>query len=344
MIVHPLLLAVSALDLVSLLFVLLAALTSARVVAGWSPGSADQKQIALETRAEAASIQARWGLLFLLVSTATLIVGITTVLPGVVAGAMCGTGVLEATEGAGRRALAMRGAAVALLFAWHLLDRLNRSGPGSHLAVGSAKALLLATPLLVIAVVDTVGVVTALDLHRPVDCCSVVYDRIRPAVEGRIGLVVPDHLRVLGWAAGSVLLLLLGLRIRLSPTAALGKEAPTIALLSLAWIPVSATVLVRVLAVDEYGVLHHHCPWCLFLPHHTSVGVPLFGSLVAVALEGPAAYLCSVVAARVPELSREALRRSRTAALRTVVAVVLFLAVAGLPPLVWRLRFGVWIG
>lgn len=344
MIWHPLLLSVLTMDVLGAAFLSAAAFSAMQIAGNWSPESPGEAQIALERRAETASIQGRIAALLLLLATGVLVIGITGVLPDLVPGAMCGTGVLQATKGAGGRALALRGVALGLLAAWHLLDRLNRSRPESPLATGAARALLLASPAAFLAVYDTIQAVLRLDVHRPVDCCSVIYDQVRAASQAGGGSPVPEAYGIWGLAVGGAVILFLGVRMWRSNRNPGTRITGLVALTAMLWVPVAAFVLVRSLSAYYYGVLQHRCPWCLFLPEHGLVGYPLFGALILIAVEAGAALVCSIVGARVPALAPETRTRSRAAGLRMTLATALFLALSGLPPILWRLRFGVWMG
>lgn len=344
MILHPLLLSVMLMDLLGLLFLGAAAISAMRIVAGWQAGSASFEQIRLERRFEASSIQGRCGLLLMLLSTLVLVAAIAIVLPRMVPGAMCGTGVMQATGGSAGRALFLRGLALCLLCAWHLLDRLNRKSPESPLATGAARSLLLASPVAFVAVLETFRAIFRLDVHRPVDCCAVVYDRVQSLTEGTSAGGIPDSFWVWGLAAGSILLILFGLLVVGSRPAGSRKRAPVLAFVAVFWVPVAWMALVKVLSAYHYGVLAHSCPWCLFLPEHNLVGYPVFASLAVVGLEGPAAFLASRISSRVPALKDEATQRVRQAGWHATLAALLFLCLTGLPALVWRFRFGVWMG
>jgi hypothetical protein len=74
------------------------------------------------------------------------------------------------------------------------------------------------------------------------------------------------------------------------------------------------------------------------------VGYLLFGCLILVLLEAGAAFLCSLVASSFPDLETETRRRTRNAGWRLVFATVLFLAISGLPPILYRLTTGTWMG
>lgn len=344
MIWHPLLLAVLGMDALSFLLVVAAAFTAMRIVLEWAPHSASREQIQLEIRAETAAIQTKYGLVVFLLATLALIIGITNVFPGIVPGAMCGTGVLQATQGLGSRALALRLGALAVLYCWRVLETLNRLRPDAPLTLITARTLLVASPILFLASTDTFRAILAPDLHQPVECCAVVYDQFRSLAEAKSTAGLPDVFWIWAFMLGSLWLLLCGLRVWRSRSLSDVRKAVMLAFITLLWIPVAAVSLVRILAAYHYEVLHHHCPWCLFLPEHHMVGFPLFGALVFVALETAAAGVAAAVAQTFPGLQAPAIRRFRQGGRRLVLATFLFLLLAGLPALIWRVGFGVWMG
>jgi hypothetical protein len=324
---HPLLMGIAVMDGLALLLLIAAALTALRILAGWAPGSADRRQIELETAAEGAALHARIAFGFFAVSTVLLIAAIANALPPIVPGAMCGTGVLQATDGRGGRALLFRLLGLAALYLWRTTEDVNRSQPESPLAVPQARVLLLALPAVFLGAVDTVRAAGVLSSHGPVSCCAVIYDRVRSATGAGRTAGLPDGVWV--WAFVVAGLLLLG-----AAGWAAAKRRPSMtsaclpAVASILWVPVAGIALVRVLAAYHYGVLHHHCPWCLFLPDHYGVGYPLFGALAVAVLEGPAAWVAA----------------GRRAGRRIIAAVILFFLLSAGPAILWRLRFGVWMG
>ena len=89
---------------------------------------------------------------------------------------------------------------------------------------------------------------------------------------------------------------------------------------------------------------HHHCPWCLFLPDYHFVGYPLFGALAVIAVEGVLVFFLPLSVKGQKRLLSPALQRSRRACTRMLAAFSIFMLLAGLPPLIWRFRYGVWMG
>jgi hypothetical protein len=343
MIRHPLLMAVLMGDLISLLLLLSAAKTALKTVTDWAPQSASGRQIRLERAVETGELTAKFALAAFLASTLLLLAGITNVLPAVVPGAMCGTGVLQATHGLGGSALFCRFLTLGIIYLWLVLEKLNSLQPDRPLVVGSARILLLVVPFHVLAVSTTLQAVWQMDAHQPVDCCAVVYDQFQSLAMAQQTAGIPNSLWLLAFWLLSILMLFSGLCALRTGASSRVKIAGWTALLAILWVPTAAVVLIKVFAAYYYQVLHHHCPWCLFLSDHKFVGIPLFFSLAVVVLEGPAAFITARIAVQYPQFVHTATRRFQLAALRIMLAAGAFIGMVSLPALFWRLQYGVWL-
>ncbi len=253
MIWHPLLLSVLAIDVLGLLLVAAATVSAIRIVTGGSPESADAGQASpRQGRREPLPSRGAQVSLFSRSPPFVLIVGITGVLPKIVPGAMCGEGVLQATKGAMGRALALRGLALGVLAVWHLLDRLNRSRPDSPLATQAARTLLLASPVVVLAVYDTFQAILRLDVNRPVDCCTVVYGKIRNVDPAGGSWSIPDAYWIWGLALGGIAIIFVGLHLWRSSRPLGARVTGLVSLVTILWVPVAATALLRSFAAYHY--------------------------------------------------------------------------------------------
>ena len=340
---HPLLLAVLGADIAAVALLASAAFSCARIVLHWRPAVADGRQLSLEGQAEAVSIKGRWIFALNLFALLLLVFGISNVFPRLTPGAMCGTGVLQALGDDGPQLLLYRLLAVAVLLCWYELDRLNRMQPDGPLTMTGARLLLVAVPLCLPAVYISHTAFRHVDPHRPVNCCAVVYDQFQSLQQARSMAGLPDT----WWLAALLFLsLILGV-LSLDLRAARGHRPcrrNLLAVTALLWLPVAFLALTRVLAAYHYQVLQHECPWCLFLPDHHFIGFPLFGLMGMVAAEGAMAGLLPALVRHHPAVRDALEQRIRRSARRLGLALLLFLVLAGLPAVVWRLRFGVWMG
>ena len=344
MIWHPLLLAVAVGDILSLLLWFSAASTAFQIVLKWAPQSTGREQIQLERKAETARLSAKFGLTVFLITTILLIIGITNVLTEMVPGAMCGTGVLQATEGLGSRALLYRFMVFFVMALWWTFEKLNLSQPETPLTPYNSRIFLLVIPFIFLAVITTFRAILGIDSHKPVSCCAVVYDQFDTIATSRIIAGLPNTFWI--WTFWILTGLMLLCSVWSLKTKQLNREkaAGALAALSVIWVPVAGITLVRVYAAYFYQVLHHHCPWCLFLPEHKFVGIPLLAALIIIILEGPITYLTFKIGARYPEVLARARHRSRLSGLRLLVAVAAYSGMVGLPAIYWRLHYGVWMG
>ncbi|MFZ0133371.1 MAG: hypothetical protein WAK95_12570 [Desulfobacterales bacterium] len=343
MIWHPLLLTTLTAQAIGLLLLTAAAVKSFRILIGWDPAAADRSQLSLEIEAETAVILARWALGTFLFSSALMLLGITNVFHALIPGAMCGTGVLQAMGRAGTDFLVLDATLLGVLLFWNAARALGRRRPDYPLARLGARLLLLALPVAVLACARSVSAALGVDTHRPVDCCAVVYDQYRSLSEAQSVSGLSDGFWLTAWSALSLLLVGLAAGVRRAAASAAPKLAAMLAATAIVWVPVAAVTLTDILAAYHYGVLQHRCPWCLFLLQHRLAGLPLFGALAVVAFEGLTGYLLPLAVKNDPGMQPAALDRSRRAAGRILWALLAFLLLTVLPPLLWHLRFSVWI-
>ncbi len=341
---HPVVLSVVLVDLLASLCWTVAAAGAIPVASGWKAGAATRGQLLLERRAEEVSSLARLGLGLHVVAAFSLLIAINHVLPSIVPGAMCGVGVLQAMPG-GWLAVAVRCLAFFLLWGWAVMDALDRRVPLAPLSVASAKALLVAVPAAWVAAWQTGEALLHVDVQHPVSCCAVVYDLAREGASTSTVAVAGDAHTVATALLGLALLAgALVLRERAARSLPRGWVASSIALGALAWAALAAWVLVDVAAPYLYGVLGHRCPLCFFLLQHHGVGYALFGSLLIATAGAVALAVASNAGARSAAVVPSARVFVRWAAVAVVAGIALFAVMAAGPAVVWRLRFGVWIG
>jgi hypothetical protein len=339
---HPLLLAVFTTDILTVLLILWASATAVRIALHWNPQDTGAQQLRLQTQSETATLAVAWAFGLHLLATATLIYGMTNILPGMVPGAMCGTGVLQAMQSGGPRMLIYRLAGLAILWIWWRIENVNQSQPEAPLVPANARVVLLALPVFALALHAAWQAALAMDFQQPVDCCAVIYDQFHSPEEARRTLGASQTVWLTAFGVLTAALVASAVAAWKTP----GRRWPYLlsSALALAWLPAAGIALVRVLAAYHYGVLHHHCPWCLFLPEHHLAGFPIWAAWIVVAMEAPAALALSLIAARQsPSAQTSACHQAGLAARNTLLAVLIFLCLTVGPALWWRLRFGMWL-
>jgi hypothetical protein len=341
MIPHPLVLVVGGVDLVVLGLALGAAPVALRLAVDWDPRRTDARQLRLEGHAEAGAQALRWAAGFAMLAGILLVAGIGLWLPGVVPGAMCGTGVMQASGALGLRALTLRLVGVLALYVWQTADALNQQLPEDGLTALCGRLHLVALPALVLGAFETQRALAALHGMAPVDCCVVLYDQAAAARPG--ARAISDGLWLAAFGFLSLMLPALAARGAWAPRGASGALARVVAVTAVGWSLAAYQALTGVLAAYHYEVLQHRCPWCLLLPVHGGIGFPLYACLLAVVLEAAAGLTALTAAPRGPDLAPYAQARFRKACRRMAAAALLFLLLAGYPALRWRLRHGLWL-
>ena len=339
---HPLTLAIWLLDGLAAVFYLAAAARLLAVLPGWNPEARDRLQLSRERGLELVVHQGRWVLVLQAMSFLLLVVAVGNVWPDHVPGAMCGLGVMQAMGAAGNQTLFLRLALLGLLFAWHSLEKIARRHP-LHQAVGaSGRLLLLSGPLLAAGAWTFLAALRSIRPDQPVSCCATVY-----AQAGRAAPALEFAWQAVDWVwpagAGAVVVLLYGAYLWFRPRrhgmvqAVLGVAA------LLLWLPLAVVTIKFETAPYLLEVLFHPCPWCLLLGEHGALGFALFGALAWTGAEAIAAMTAGAAARRHPALVPAAGARLRSAGRGIVCSTLLFLCLAALPALIWRLRFGGWM-
>jgi len=230
--------------------------------------------------------------------------------------------------------------ALCILYAWQVMDRLNRSHPRNAATRSAGRLLITAAPFFVLAVLYSWQALMHVDAVPAVSCCAAIYDRILTPPAGSmtparlIPLAFPGHL-----LGGTILLVLAALEIRIS------GRVPGILMAALAvmW-SVSASVAVNhVWSAYYYQVLSHPCPWCLFLPDTYGVGFLIFGCLAVIVMEAVAFWSADSVCRRYSPLAKAAAVRRRRSAGRMVCALIGFAIASAAPAIFWRLSTGTWL-
>ncbi len=340
MIGHPVLLGAMGLDLCAMAAVIFSAGDAFRIATQWRPASSGPTQLLLEARAEIASIIGRAGFFLFAGATLTLLIALTMVMPALVPGAMCGTGVLQACHPWGTQTILYRVAAIAVFYLWVAVDNVNRRHPNAPITQATASLTLLLLPLSGLATASTWTTLAGMQSPQPVDCCMVVYDQFasQSAAATTGGLpnagwawihgVITGLLVISGWAVHK--------RQRL-------VWMFTMTLGALAWAPVALVTLTRVSSPYLYGVLHHHCPWCFFTESGAWMGFPLLFAAAGLLLEAAAAPVVWWMAGRSAALGPAARVRVAQSGFRVAAWATVFAALAIAPALWWYWRFGVWI-
>lgn len=310
------------------------------VALNWTPARSDSKQLARERHAETAALLGRWALGSLTAAAMLGLGGIAVVWHRTVPGAMCGTGVLQATGTDGSRAMIFWAATVSVLYAWRAIDHLDGHHPEGVLTQTAARVMVTAVPFLTLAVFYSWQALMRVENVPSVSCCAAVYDQVLKGASGSGAGKQPVSVFLWGsLTASTALLLLAALKIRFPDRGPGGLPA----VISILWGAGAAAAVKHVWSAYYYQVLSHPCPWCLFLPDYYGAGFFIFGCMAMVVMESIALWLADLTRRRYPVLAHAAGRRIRRAARRMVLALIGFTILTAGPAIAWHIRTGVWL-
>ena len=339
---HPLLLAVLTSDTLGFLLLLGASITAFRITLHWDPQDTGSRQLRLQALSETTAAAIVWAFGLYVFTTVGLVYAITNILPDLVPGAMCGTGVLQAMRSGGPRMLIYRFVALSLFWTWWRLEKVNRALPEAPLTSFNARCVLLLLPACALALHASWQALTAMEYQQPVDCCAIIYDQFHSLGDARRTMGVGNT----AWVGAFGVLTLAMTAVAWAVWKGRRRRWLSLLLtcLAIGWLLVAAIALVRSFAAYHYGVLHHYCPWCLFLPEHRLAGFPLWTAWLFVALEVPAILVMSTrVVSGLPAVAPVVEGESRKAARRVLLAIMIFVLLAVGPAVWWRLQFGMWL-
>jgi hypothetical protein len=345
MIWHPLALSIWLLDLTAALIYICAGWRLLVLLPQWQAGSSAAGQLWRERALELTAYQGRWTMGLLTVSLVLVLVGMTNVWPAQVAGAMCGTGVLQAMGPAGRHSLIFRVLTLGLLYCWQVIQRLDTTHPGAFLARTQGRLLLLAAPLMVLSTLTFGEALAAVVPESAVSCCAFFYEQARGVNGGALlsAAGLSERALTVLFVGGAAGLAGGGVWQWLRPALLNKRPALIMAAATAVWIPVAIVHLKSGVAPYIYQVLAHDCAWCLFLTSHGALGFAYFGLLAWIAAETAAGLSVRAVVRQHAPLHSMARMRVSTAGRRILAGVSLFAALSVAPALFWRIESGSWI-
>ena len=343
MIWHPLVAAICVIDIATLVVLAHAAYIGIKVLLYWETGSPSPVQLHLEALVDTASYSGRLVLVLQAGAALLLVIAISHVLPSFVPGAMCGTGVIQATGTLGWKALIFRALALLMLWLWFSIDSVNRRHPTPPLPQEASRFVVASVPFVALAIWSTLQAVYGLNLHEPVNCCTVVYDQVSVSSDVGAEPLFSDTVLVSATVLTLLVTVFLTLWVAIKPLPLKSCRYPFLMISGVAWVFFATLALVHVFASYHYGVLYHHCPWCLFLPEHSMVGYPLFAGLFLVFAESITMAAISGSCRNIPQDQKSATLLIRRKALILGAGIATYLALGIAPVLWWRLSYGVWM-
>ena len=273
MILHPPVLALVVVAVISAALLGWAGLFAVRLLRTWDLSSGAQSQIDLEKRTYFVAIILRFVAVAQLGALALFVFNADRMAPMFV-GAMCAVGSLNASV-YGFPAL---WAKIALFFGaalWLVLDMVDAKGRDYPLTPLKYSLLLVIAPLTFVDAGLTLAYFLDLQPDTLTSCCGKLFTSERPTITAELAGLAPKTALAL---LGATFLATVG-AAALAPRSRWG--AGLYGALAVVFLGVALTAVISAISLYVYEHPHHHCPFCLLKREYGYFGfalyTPLFG-------------------------------------------------------------------
>ena len=276
MIWHPLSVSIILLDLVTFAILLISTPALFRFLLLWQSGDPAENNLNLENRFKRAAFQNSLGFRISFFSTFLFFMGVSSIFPSQIPGAMCGTGVMQALGTGGYRILVLRIGVLALFALFSHFRRFSLKTATDPFKKTSARILLLLLPAMFLLLWETIKGLTHMNTVQPVSCCSAMLNHLNSTPVSR-SFMWDSWLDWLSrWGALVLCLVLIALQV-------FQKKRKWIQIpLALLWSLSSYPFLTKHVLPYQYGVPEHHCIWCAFKLQYFCLGYLLLGAVIMV--------------------------------------------------------------
>lgn len=259
----PEVLALFALDALFLFFATIAFFLSLKIVYGWSGASTTKRQYHLEKISYLGAVIVRF-IFSIKVPLFLFFIFTLDKISGVIVGAMCAAGVVDATSiGSSLMALKILNL---YLFAYWLFLHSYDSQTKEQVYIREKFALFLLFYLfLVVEIVLEIYMFLNIKIDKMVSCCSGLYSQ--SSLSGVSSLFALDSV----WFYGSLYLIFL-----LMIVGFVLKKRLFFALLNVLFVPVALIGLIMFFGTYIYELPSHHCPFCILQQEYYFVGYFLY--------------------------------------------------------------------
>ncbi len=332
MILHPAILALLVVSLLTSFMVLYAGWYGVRILLRWDIRSGSELQLSLERRTYLISTILSYVLAFQLLSL-FLFIYTADHLHSLFAGAMCAAGTLN-VNGFGYPLLITKVVNFLLASLWLIVNHADTRGYDYPLIKVKYALLTAMAPLVLLEVVLQFGYFTGLHADVITSCCGSLFSLERPGIAADL-TSFPSGLMKVVFYSGMALTAATGLSFWRT-----GRGGYLFSVLSCLAFAISAASLISFICLYFYELPTHHCPFCILQKEYGYVGYALYTTLLGGGVTGLA------TGALMPFRNRASMVKiipslQRRLALATVLLYALFTAVVSYQMLTSSLKLGV---
>ena len=317
MILTPEVLAILILDALFLFFSMVAFVLSVKIFLKWDMNATTQEQYSLEKQSYLSATIIKY---IFVIKLPLFLFFVFTLdkISTLLTGAMCGAGVLDATD-YGSYLLILKLVNLYIFGFWLTLHYLDIKSPNLPHTRLKFEFFILAFIFLVVEILLEVVMFGSIDIDRMVSCCGTLYSSSSTSAIGAIFSI--DTTLLLGLFYGNFALILFFYIM---------KYRYLFALANLIFLVVALISLIQFFGTYIYELPTHHCPFCFLQSDYYYIGYLLYSLL----------FLGSFYGMRVGVLKMLGeYRDGRLSIILSALYVVLVTAY----PIVYFIRNGVWL-
>lgn len=272
-------------------FTLYASGVGVRILFQWDKNSADERQLALETKTSLVSAILSYVTAIELVSLFMFVVVVDRLHP-FFKGAMCAAGTLN-VNAFGYTTLAVKICVFLLFGIWFIINYVDNQGHDYPLIRFKYCFLLVICLLLVTECIFQIRYFLALHPQIITSCCSVLFGKEAEGIASQMA-----HLPAL--TTGKIFYAAMGLTLSAGVYFRLtGRYDWLYGVLSVAIFPLSLTALISYFSLYFYELPTHHCPFCILQKEYKFAGYFLYALLFAGVVAGAGTGIISMFRGKV---------------------------------------------
>ncbi len=255
----PEVLSILVLDAIFIFFTLIATYISVKIYLNWDVNSTSSKQYALEKSSFLATVIIKF-ILFTKIGLFLFFVFTLDKISNVLTGAMCGAGVLDATE-YGLYLMFLKVINIYLFALWLKLNNADIKDPVQPYTKVKFFIFLFLALLLFSETAIEIAMFSSIEVDKIVSCCGSLYSSSSASLISDLFLIDNKIVVAIFYANFAFLVLFYFL-----------KNNFLFALANLVFIPVSLIAIILFFSTYVYELPTHHCPFCLLQREYYFVG------------------------------------------------------------------------
>jgi hypothetical protein len=266
MILTPEILTIYILEFLFAVFATIAFFISINIVLNWDSNKSTKKQYSLEKQTYLNSTIIKF-ILYIKIPLFVFFIFTIDDLSKILPGAMCGAGVINATD-YGVILLLLKILNIYLFMYWIVLDRYDQQQELRPYTKLKFLMFIFIYILFLIEIVYEINMFSAIDIKSVVDCCGVIFSTTDNSYISKV-FELPFYI-IVGMFYTTYMLLVLFAKLRYKYM---------FSIINLLFLIISLISLISFFGTYIYELPTHHCPFCMLQSDYNYIGYVLYISL-----------------------------------------------------------------